>query len=131
MKEIIIGTSAESTTMVSADKLASAVGSGEAAVFATPALAALMENAAMKALSAFLEEGETSVGTELRLSHTAATPLGMTVTARAEITAAEGRKVEFRLTARDEKEPVGEGVHTRFVVNLERFVAKCTAKNEQ
>ncbi|MFT3951502.1 MAG: hotdog domain-containing protein [Oscillospiraceae bacterium] len=130
MKEWILGTTYECTAAVTADQLASSVKSGTADVFATPALAALLEQAAMLCMAQFLEGDETSVGTALSITHDAATPLGMLVTARAELVAAEGRRAEFKLEAHDECERISAGTHTRFVVFQTRFQQKCDAKKQ-
>ena len=128
MKEIKVGMVYVSEAEVGEKELAVNVGSGDLRVFATPMMTALMENAAMKCLSQFLDEGETSVGTALDISHTAATPLAMKVRAEAEIVRAEGRQVEFNVRAFDEKGAIGSGTHTRFVVFSEKFQAKTDAK---
>ncbi len=128
MKEIVIGTSYTLSATVTEDKLACNMKSGSLPVFATPAMAALMEEASATALSIFLEEGETSVGTALDLRHTAATPLGMKVTATAEIIETDRRRVTFQVTVRDEQEEIGSARHDRFVVGAEKFLAKANAK---
>lgn len=130
MKEVIIGSEYISECTASEDKLAVNVGSGDLRVFATPMMAALMENAAAECLGKYLDEGETSVGTALDISHSSATPLGMNVTAKAVITAVDGRKVEFEVTAYDEAGEIGKGKHTRFVVFAEKFQAKTDAKGK-
>ena len=104
------------------------IGSGSMLVFATPALAALMERAACEAIAEELEEGWTSVGTRLELSHDAATPVGMEVRAEAELIEADGRKLVFEIDAFDEKGPIGKGRHERFLVQEERFLAKTYEK---
>lgn len=124
MKELRIGHAAEETMTVTPDRLASAVGSGSLAVFATPMMAALMEAAACKAIADALEGDETTVGTALAIEHTAATPAGRTVTARAELTAVNGRELTFRVTAFDEAGEIGSGTHKRFVVYAGRFQEK-------
>lgn len=124
MKEIIIGEKAEVYTKVTTDKLAIAVGSGALKVFATPSMAALMEEAACHAVKPFLEKGETTVGTSLHIEHTAASPVGVTVSAEAEITAVNGREITLHVTASDACGQIGHGVHKRFVVNAEKFQSK-------
>lgn len=104
------------------------MGSGSLLVFATPAMAALMERAACEAIAAELEEGWTSVGTKLELTHDAATPVGMDVRAEAVLTAVEGRKLCFTIEASDEKGPIGKAYHERFLVNAERFLNKTYEK---
>ena len=112
---------------------AASVGSGGLCVYATPRMAALMENAAYNCLAPMLAEGKTSVGTALDISHVSATPVGMRVTAEAELAAVSenGKIVDFKLTARDETGIIGEGTHRRVIVDTERFLAKCEAKREK
>lgn len=124
MKEITSGCRATATTAVTPDKLAAAVGSGSLNVFATPMMAALMEAAACNAVAPFLEDGETTVGTELNIQHTAATPQGMEVTAEAEILSVNGRELTLRVSARDSVGEIGQGIHKRFVVFSEKFQEK-------
>ncbi len=107
---------------------ARAVGSGLLPVLATPAMLALMEQAAASALEPFLPEGWTSVGISLNVQHTSATPLGMTFRAEAEVTALDGRKITFALHAYDEAGEIGHGVHERFAVESEPFLAKAAKK---
>lgn len=130
MKEVIIGTKYTSECTADEARLAVNVGSGDLRVFATPMMAALMENAAAACLSKFLDEGETSVGTALDISHTSATPCGMKVKAEAVITSADGRKIDFEVTASDEAGEIGKGSHTRFVVLAEKFQAKTDSKTK-
>ena len=119
-----VGLKYESTVVVSPSNTAATMGSGDMDVFATPAMVALMENAAMLAVAAHLPEGSASVGTQMNTSHIKASPLGATITASAELTEVEGRKLTFAVKAWDEKGTIGEGVHTRFVVDRERFLSK-------
>ena len=119
-----IGLKHESTTVVSAANTAATLGSGDMDVFATPAMVALMENAAMLAVNDHLPEGSATVGTQINTSHLKASPLGATITASAELTAVDGRRLTFAVKAWDEKGIIGEGSHTRFVVDRERFLSK-------
>ncbi|MBR3678204.1 MAG: thioesterase family protein [Alistipes sp.] len=112
------------TMQVVAETTAEYIGSGDLAVLATPAMCALMENAAMMAVAPHLEAGQTTVGTALNIEHLRATPIGKTVTATAVLTEVEGRKLSFNIAARDEKGIIGEGTHSRFVVDRERFMDK-------
>ena len=114
-------------TVTEADT-AARVGSGSLPVLATPVLIAWMEEAACGCCAALLEEGTTSVGTEMNMRHTAASPVGMSVTVTAELTAAEGRVLSFRVYAEDAAGAIGEGDHTRAVVRAERFMEKTNAK---
>ncbi|EOS65632.1 hypothetical protein C814_00117 [Anaerotruncus sp. G3(2012)] len=126
----MIGKTKEISVTVDREKLACTVGSGSLEVFATPMMIAAMEQAACTLLQEFLEEGQTSVGTMMHVAHSAATPLGMQVTAAATITAQEGRKVEFEVSARDACGEIGRGTHTRFVVDAAKFLSKTNAKRE-
>ena len=97
------------------------VGSGKIKVLATPVMVMMMEEAALNAVEGLLPEGHQTVGTRLDITHTAATPVGMRVRATAELVRVEGRKLTFRVAARDEKEAIGEGTHERIIVNVARF----------
>ena len=97
------------------------VGSGKIKVLATPIMVMLLEEAALDAVEQFLPPGYQTVGTRLDISHIAATPVGMRVMATAEVIAVSGRKQTFRVWADDESERIGEGIHERIVVELERF----------
>ncbi|MDY3985020.1 thioesterase family protein [Dysosmobacter sp.] len=129
---ILIGTKCQLTQTVTEELTAAAVGSGALPVFGTPFMAAMMENAAMTALQNFLEEGQGSVGTHLDISHNAPSPIGMQVWAEAEITGVSenGRMVDFKVSAWDERGPIGAGTHTRAIIKNEKFLAKCNAKLE-
>nr|WP_325259582.1 thioesterase family protein [uncultured Oscillibacter sp.] len=130
---ILIGTKCRLEQAVTQELTAAAAGSGTLPVFGTPFMAAMMENAALTVLQPFLEEGQGSVGTRLDIRHDAPTPVGMKVWAEAEITAVSenGKMVDFRVSAWDEKGPVGSGVHTRAIIWNERFLAKCAGKLER
>jgi len=97
-------------------------------VFATPVMLLFMENAALNAVREFLEPGESVVGTGVNLRHLAATPVGQRVTAEAEVTKVDGRRIEFKVVARDEMEVIGEGTHERMVVDLPRLDKRLAAK---
>ena len=105
-------------------------GSGTLPVFATPFMCALMEKAAWMAIAPALNEGDSSVGTKLNISHVSATPVGLKVWAESEVTAVDGKRIEFKVTAGDEKGLIGEGTHERFIVTDERFLAKTAKKLE-
>ena len=129
---ILIGTKCQVTQTVTEELTAAAVGSGALPVFGTPFMLGMMENAAMQCLQPFLEEGKGSVGTHLDISHDAPTPVGMKVWAEAEIVSVSenGKLVDFKVRAWDEKGPISAGTHTRAIINAERFLAKCNAKLE-
>jgi len=97
------------------------VGSGKVHVLATPVMINLFEAAALAACERFLPAGYQSLGTLLEVRHVAATPVGMKVVATARVTKVEGRTISFRLEARDEREPIGDGSHERVVVNVAKF----------
>ena len=121
---ITVGKTATMKTTVNEGATAKAVGSGSLDVFATPMMVALMEHAACEALSDALEAGQTSVGTQIDVSHTAASPLGSVITATATVTDVGGRKVEFAVTASDGAGEIGSGTHARFIVDETKFMAK-------
>ena len=118
------GLSACSTTTVTAVNTAAAMGSGDMEVFATPAMVALMENAAMRAVAAALPEGSTTVGSEMNTTHIKPSGLGAGITATAVLTEIEGRKLTFTVGARDAEGMIGEGVHVRYVVDRAKFLSK-------
>ncbi len=113
---------------VDALRLATHVGSGNAAVFASPMMVALMEAASVDCVEAKLPPGFQTLGTHLDVHHTAPTPLGLTVTATAVLTAVEGRKLTFDVTAHDGMETIGKGAHVRVIVDTPRFLARVAAK---
>lgn len=119
-----VGLKYESSTVVSAENSAKTLGSGDMDVFATPAMVALMENAAMMAVVAKLPEGSATVGTQMNTSHIKASPFGAKITASAQLMSVDGRKLTFAVKAWDEQGVIGEGEHTRFVVDRERFLSK-------
>lgn len=97
-------------------------------VFATPFLAGLMEQVSAELINERLDAGEQSVGISMNLKHIAATPLGMEVRVRTEITAIDGRKLTFSLEAFDDIEKIGEAVHERFIIQAEKFNARVADK---
>ena len=97
-------------------------------VLATPIMVLVMENAALNAVRAYLEPGESALGTVVDIRHLAATPVGQHVTAEAEVTELDGRRIVFAVTARDEVEEIGKGIHERMVVDLRRLTQRLDAK---
>ncbi|HEX3709033.1 MAG TPA: thioesterase family protein [Pseudolabrys sp.] len=97
-------------------------------VFATPMMVTAMENAALNAVRDYLDPGESAVGTLVNVRHLAATPVGHRITAEAEVTKVDGRRIEFKVSARDETEEIGNGTHERMVVNLDRLNQRLNAK---
>ncbi|OPX45683.1 fluoroacetyl-CoA thioesterase [Ruminiclostridium hungatei] len=126
--EITEGLTGEASALVDSSNTARTMGSGDMEVFATPSMIALMEKAATNALKEYLASDSSSVGTVISVRHTAATPLGMTVTARAVLTGVDGKRLVFSVEAFDEKDKIGEGTHERFIVNRERFLTKANGK---
>lgn len=114
---------------VSAAQTAIAVGSGTVAVFASPMMVALMEAACVDCVERLLPPGFLSLGTHLDIAHSAPTPVGLTVTATAELLSVDGRKLVFRVDARDDREIIGKGQHTRMIVDRPRFEARLAAKS--
>ena len=129
--ELKPGRKGRAETTVTPDNTAQAVGSGLVPVFATPYMIALMENAAVNAVQEALAPDEGTVGTRLDVTHDAATPIGLTVWAEAELTAVEGKKLTLAVRAFDEAGPIGGGVHQRFIIAVERFLAKAEAKKAE
>ena len=107
------------------------VGSGKIGVLATPILVTLLESAALQAVEQFMVTGQQTVGTRLDISHTAATPVGMRVRARAELVKVEGRKLSFSLRAEDEVETIAQGLHERLIISVERFDQRMQKKSAQ
>lgn len=97
-------------------------------VFATPMMITAMENAALNAVRSYLGPGESAVGTAVNVRHLAATPVGHRVTAEAEVTKVDGRRIEFKVRARDEVEEIGNGTHERMVVDIQRLQQRLSAK---
>ena len=92
---------------------------------------ALMEKTCLLSVRPFLDEGQDTVGTQVHVSHTAATPVGMRVYCDSELIEIDRRRLVFRVTARDDAGVVGEGTHERFVIDTERFQAKALARNQE
>lgn len=119
----------EASVLVSDDNTAEAFGNAGVKVYATPMLVGLMEQASIDAIRPTLLPNEGSVGTKIEMSHTAATPIGMTVTARAELVEVSGKKLVFDVVASDAKETVGKCRHERYIVgNMAAFLAKAEEK---
>ncbi len=130
MPELTPGIFAEHEHTVMEADTAAHWGSGGLPVFSTPALVGLMESAAVIALRGHLPPGQESVGGRIDVRHLAATPVGMQVRARAELTAIEGRKLVFKIQSWDEMELIGEALHERYVIDEARFIAKAEKKGK-
>lgn len=118
------GLSAEATAVVDDARSAITLGSGSVPVFATPAMIALMEQAADRCAQTELPPSSITLGTHIDVAHVAPTALGASVTARAEITAVDGRLIRFSVTAHEGSKTIGRGTHTRMIVDRQRFLAK-------
>lgn len=127
---VTVGMKGRAETLVSEQNSAIAAGSGTLPVFATPWMCALMEQASWTAVASALAPGESTVGTKLDITHSSATPLGLKVWAESEVTLVDGKRIEFKVTAYDEKGLIGEGTHERFQINDERFLSKAARKRE-
>lgn len=124
------GIRGEASTVVDDSQTAAAIGSGAVASFSTPSMVALMESAAINAITPYLDEGESSVGSEIAVRHLAATPLGFRVRVEAEVTAVDGKRISFALSAFDNQEKIGEGTHERYVIDMARFMERVRRKAE-
>lgn len=122
------GITGEARCLVTPETTAANLGSGALEVFATPAMIALIEKAAWQSVQPMLEEGCGTVGTALRVRHLAATPVGMEVTAKAELREIDGRRLVFKVEVRDAKGIVGDGEHERFIVKNDSFLKKAKGK---
>jgi predicted thioesterase len=121
LTRITAGLAGTAQLLVGPEHTAPFVGSGRIAVLATPVMINLIEAAALNAVEHLLPAGHQSLGIHLDVSHVAATPVGLQVTATAEVLRVEGRTITFRVDARDEVEPIGGGTHKRVVVSVARF----------
>lgn len=120
----------EKQELVTEDNTAIKYGSGDVAVFATPALVGLMEGASINAVDRLLPAGFCTVGISISTTHSAATPIGMTVTARAKLLEVHGRRLVFKVEGFDDKEPVGAGTHERYIVQMDKFMQKNQSKQQ-
>lgn len=126
--ELTRGAKGFAELLVRPEHTASHVGSGQIAVLATPVMVNLMEAAALDAVERRLPEGRQTLGIRLEVSHVAATPVGMRVRAYAELVTVDGRRLVFRVSAEDEVETIGEGIHERVIVNVARFDQRVAEK---
>ena len=125
---IKVGIIGEVKDKVSENNTAKALRSGALNVYATPAMVALMEEAAYKSIESEWEEGQGSVGTSMNIKHIASTPIGMEVTAKTELIEVDRRRLVFKVEAFDERGKIGEGIHERFIINNEGFQNKTNNK---
>ncbi len=122
------GLTGEAELIVGEEHTAASVGSGKVGVLATPVMINLIEAAALQAVEAHLPQGCQSLGTYLEVSHIAATPVGMRVSATAELVKIDGRHLELKVRASDEVEEIGAGMHHRIIVNVAKFDARVARK---
>ncbi|MGD9783976.1 MAG: thioesterase family protein [Hyphomicrobiaceae bacterium] len=129
LADIVPGLTGTSSLSVGPEHTAAKVGSGVIPVLATPVMINVIEAAALACAEHLLPEGHQSLGIRLDVSHIAATPVGMKITATAQVTKVEGRTIHFNVTCRDETELIGEGTHQRVVVNVARFEGRVRRKS--
>lgn len=128
-EELSVGRVYEMTRKVTPDLTADRFGNPGVQVFATPALIGLLEEVALTCVAPTLAEGQATVGTQVNIEHLAATPVGMTVTARAQLVEIDGRRLVFNVEARDEREPIARGTHQRFIINsMAKFLQRAQDK---
>jgi fluoroacetyl-CoA thioesterase len=128
MAEIPVGTKGESRVLVTGENAINFLGVEGGRVLSTPHMIGYMERTCRDTVLPLLEPGNDTVGTEVHVYHLAAAPLGMTVRFVAEIIAVDGRRINFRVEAWDEKEKIGEGTHERTVINVAKFATRLAAK---
>lgn len=127
---VTVGLKGRAEAVVNDSNTAQAACSGALPVFGTPFMCALMEEAAWKSIAPHLEPGQSTVGTKLEISHDSATPVGMKVWAESEVTQVDGKRLVLKVAAFDERGPIGQGTHERFIVTDERFLSKTAKKLE-
>jgi len=129
-KNLKPGMTGEASAKVSNENTAIKFGSGSVTVFATPAMIGLMEKAAINAVDQNLPSGFATVGTHLDIKHLAATPMDMNIIAKAELMEITGNKLKFKVEAFDDVEKIGEGFHSRYIIQLENFLDRTNKKSE-
>jgi fluoroacetyl-CoA thioesterase len=132
MRQIPLGTKGTSTLRIQPEHLANRFKDAMLPqVLATPVMILIMENAALNAIKPFLEHGESAVGTAVNVKHLAATPVGRDVTATAEVVGVQGKRVDFKVSANDGTEEIGNGTHQRIVIDLGSFNERLAKKSMQ
>ena len=126
--ELKAGIKAKKEMTVTNELCADRWGSGGLAVYATPARIALMENTAWASVEPYMEEGYSTVGTHIDISHLSASPCGSHITCESELIEVDGRRLKFRVTASDDAGPIGEGTHERAIINIWKFMTRTEAK---
>jgi len=130
MANIPIGTTGEEKLLVTSEVAINFLGMDEARVLSTPHMIGYMERTCRNTVLPLLEPGYDTVGTHVNVTHLAAAPIGAAVTFRAEIIGVEGRRVQFRVEARDESEKIGEGTHERAIINVAKFATRLAEKKK-
>ncbi len=125
---LTVGIKGKDTVLVTDENTAKSVGSGLLPVFATPAMAALMEKTASESIAPYLADGEGTVGISLNIRHLAATPVGMEVTCESELVEIDRKRLVFTLKVSDGIDVIGDGTHERFIINNEKFMTKAESK---
>ena len=127
---VTVGLKGRAEAVVNDSNTAQSACSGALPVFGTPFMCALMEEASWKSIAPHLEEGQSTVGTRLEVSHDSATPLRMRLWAESQNTQADGKRIVLKVDAYDEKGLIGQGTHERFIITNDRFLAKAAQKRE-
>lgn len=125
---LTVGVKGTQSVEVVNENTAKSIGSGLLPVFATPAMAALMEKTASESVAVYLGDGEGTVGISLNIRHLAATPVGLTVTCESELIEIDRKRLVFSLKVSDGHDIIGDGTHERFIINNDRFMEKAEAK---
>jgi fluoroacetyl-CoA thioesterase len=129
MRSIPVGAKGSFVLVVSPDHLANRFKDTMLPpVLATPIMIMMMENAALNAIKPYLDANESALGTHVDVLHLAATPVGRSVTASAEVTKVDGRHIEFQIDAKDGIEQIGTGIHERMIIDLAKFAQRLKAK---
>ena len=123
-----VGIKGQRETIVAKENTAAGIGSGSLEVFSTPIMILLMEESCFMSVADKLDDGFTTVGISVNVKHLSATPLGMKIVVKSELTKVDGRALTFKVEAYDEKGLIGEGIHERFIVNNEKFQTKTDGK---
>jgi len=130
-ERVVPGLTGEYPVQVVPENTAQHLGSGSVSVFATPELVRSMERASVRAVDPLLPEGYRTVGTHVDVRHLAATPVGMTIRARAELIEVDGRRLTFRVEAFDDVEKIGEGTHERMIIDVAKFGQRVSGKQAE
>ena len=128
MSGLTVGITGEKSIAVTIENTALAMGSGTLRVLATPAMIALIEGCCAESVEDLLDEGMTTVGTNVNAAHIAASPLGVSILCKSRLVAVDGRRLDFEAEVYDSKEIIGRAKHTRFIVDAEKFLNKTYAK---